>query len=408
MRVRTSSVSVVAWVVLCLLPSASSAQVVLPPDSSPLSAFKRLFCANFDGNDFFAQNVGGGPVVTPVSTNLVNTFLFQSQTFPNASSAAGFTFTWAGGAPIASELYGPLFGERGLTNGQGKLSATVSYQELSWATYDEQDIRFDTAGLNWGDLEPEGLVPSDPYIGICNINFRSRVLVASLNYGLHPRVDVSAALPYVWSSVSGTSDFAPAGSTTVGNLPLKTFAVSSDASGFGDLALGLKWGMVDTGTFSMALRGGATLGTGSADKMTGTGQNSFSGFVVGGWESGPVSLHGQVGYIGVTGDPDEAVPLAVNVPDEFAYVFGLDYAPIPERLTIGAELIARRLLDAPTFNSDTLTAETRDVNVYFVSVGGKVRLVQRVLATAFFLIPAGDSGLLPRRPSFNAGLNYVF
>jgi hypothetical protein len=408
MRLRTSSVSVIAGVVLLLLPSLSPAQVALPPEKSPLDALKRLFCANFDGNDFFAQNVGGGAVVTPVSTNLVNTFLFQSQTFPNASSSAGFTFTWAGGAPIASELYGPLFGERGLTNGKGKLSATVSYQELSWATYDEQEIRLGTTGLNWGDLEPEGLVPSDPYLGICNINLRSRVLVAALNYGLHPRLDVSAAVPYVWTSVSGTSEFTPAGSTTVGNLPPRTFATSSDASGVGDLSMALKWGMVDSGTFALALRGGATLGTGSADKMTGTGQNSFSGFAIAGWESGQVSLHGQVGYIGVTGDPDEATVLGVDVYDEFDYVLGLDYAPIPERLTVGGEFIARRLLDAPTFDSQSLTAEVRSFNVYFFSIGAKVRLVQRLLGTAFFLIPAGDSGMLPRRPSFNAGLNYVF
>lgn len=405
MRLRTSCVLLVAW---ALLPSVSSAQVVLPREKSPLNAFKRLFCANFDGDEFFAQNVGGGPVVTPVSTNLVNTFLFQSQTFPNASSSAGFTFTWSGGAPIASELYGPLFGERGLTNGKGKLSTTVSYQQLQWSSYDEQEIRPNTAGLNWGDLAPGGLVPSDPYTGLCSINFKSQVLVAAVNYGLHARLDVSAAIPYVWSSVSGTSEFATAGSTDVGNIPSQSFAVASDASGIGDLAVALKWGAVDTGSFSMALRGGATFGTGSADKMTGTGQNSYSGFAVAGWENGPLSLHGQVGYIGVTGDPDEAVVLAVDVPSEFDYVVGVDYAPIPERLTVGAELIARRLLDAPTFDSQSLTAQTRDINVYFVSVGGKVRIVQRVLGTVFLLIPAGDSGLLPRKPSLNIGMNYVF
>ena len=408
MRLRTPCVSLVTWIVLSLLPPVLQAQVVLPPETSPLNALKRLFCANFDGSDIFSNTVGGGPVVTPVSTNLVNGFLFQSQTFPNASSSAGFTFTWAGGAPIASELYGPLFGERGLTNGKGKLSATVSYQELSWSTYDEQDIRLDTAGLNWGDLEPEGLVPSDPYLGICKVNLRSRVLVATLNYGLSSRLDASVALPLVWTSVSGTSNFTPAGSTDVGNLPQQTYAVSSEASGAGDLALGLKFGLVDSGAFAVALRGGATLGTGSADKMTGTGQTSLSGFAIADWENGPVSIHGQVGYVGVTGDPDEATVLGVDVFSEFDYVVGLDYAPIPERLTLGTEFIARRLLDAPTFDSQSLTAETRNINVYFVSVGAKVRLVQRLLGTAFVLIPAGNSGLLPRRPSFNAGLNYVF
>ena len=77
MRLRTPCVSLVAWIVLSLLPPVLQAQVVLPPETSPLNALKRLFCANFDGSDIFSQTVGGGPVVTPVSTNLVNGFLFE-------------------------------------------------------------------------------------------------------------------------------------------------------------------------------------------------------------------------------------------------------------------------------------------------------------------------------------------
>lgn len=400
--------SLVALVVATLVPAIARPQVLLPAESSPTNAIKRLFCANFDRSSAFAQTVGGGAVITPVSTNLVNGFLFQSQTFPNASSTAGFTFTWAGGAPVASELYGPLFGERGLTNGQGKLSATASFQELSWATFDEQQIRGDQAGLAWGDLAPEGLLPSDAYRGICKLDMKSKVLLLGVSYGLFDRVDVGVSVPYVWSSVNGTSEFRPAGSTSVGNLPPVSYRATGDASGIGDLGVGLKVGLVDSGSFSMAVRGGATFGTGSADAMTGTGQTSLSGLLMGTWESGPFSLHGQLGYVGVTGEADAASPLAVGRFDELDYVVGLDFAPIPERLTFGAEFVARRLLEAPTFDSQSLTAATRDIDVYFVSVGGKVRVVQRVLATAFVLIPAGNSGLLPSRPSFNAGLNYVF
>jgi hypothetical protein len=165
MRIRPSSLCLVA-ASLFLAARPSAAQVLLPAESSPANAIKRLFCANFDSSGVFAQTVGGGPVITPVSTNLVNAVLFQSQTFPNAAGTTGFVFTWSGGAPAASEVYGPLFGERGLTNGKGKLSATASFQELSWATFDDQEIELGEAGLAWGDLAPEGLLPSDPYRGI--------------------------------------------------------------------------------------------------------------------------------------------------------------------------------------------------------------------------------------------------
>jgi hypothetical protein len=382
--------------------------VNLPPETSPTNAIKRLFCANFDGSRAFAQTVGGGPVITPVSTNLVNGFLFQSQTFPNASSTAGFVFSWAGGAPIASELYGPLFGERGQTNGKSKLSATISYQELNWATFDDQLIEPGETGLAWGDLAPEGLLPSDPYRGICRIDARSRVLLMGLNYGVLDRLDVSVSVPYVWSSVSGTSEFTPAGATSVKNLPPVAYRATGDAEGIGDLSVGLKLGLVDADSFSLAVRGGASFGTGSADKMTGTGQTSISGLLATSWESGAFGLHGQLGYIGATGEADAASPLGVGRFDELDWVVGADFAAIPERLTIGAEFIGRRLLDAPTFDQGSLTATARNLDVYFFSLGGKLRLVQRTLATAYVLVPTGSSGLLPAKPSFNFGVNYVF
>jgi hypothetical protein len=142
--------------------------------------------------------------------------------------------------------------------------------------------------------------------------------------------------------------------------------------------------------------------------MTGTGQKVLSGVAAATWENAPVSIHGQVGYAAATGDSDPASPLKVGVFDEVNYVVGLDYAVVPERVTVGTELVARHLLNTPGFNAQTLTATNEDINVYFFSLGGKVRVVQRVLFTAYVLVPAGNSGLLPNKPSFNAGLNYVF
>ena len=400
--------AIFALTFVLVAPTSAWAQVVLPAETSPLNAIKRLFCANFDANTFFAQSVGGGPVITPVSTNLVNRVLFQSQTFPSVSTAAGFTFTWAGGAPAASELYGPLFGDRALTNGKNKLSVTMSFQQLRWSSLDGQRIRTDKQGLNWGDSNPVGLLPSDPYDGNCKININSRMLMFALNYGLTRRLDFGVGLPLVHTEVTGTSEIDPTGAVTVGNLPRNEYAVSGQASGIGDVSLGLKFGVVESGDFHVALRGGATLGTGSADKMTGTGQSVLTGLLATTWERGPVSIHGQLGYSGATGESDPASPLKVGVFNEFNYMVGLDYAAIPERLTLGTELVARHLIDTPGFDASSLTANIKSINVYFITAGGKVRLVQRLLATAYLLIPVGSDGLNPNRPTFNGGLNYVF
>ena len=60
--------------------------------------------------------------------------LTQSQTFPNPSTASGFTFRIGGVVPVReSDLYGPLFGERALTNGKKQLSVTFNINQLAFA-----------------------------------------------------------------------------------------------------------------------------------------------------------------------------------------------------------------------------------------------------------------------------------
>src|SRR6185295_1539910 len=95
----------------------------------------------------------GQPVNTPaVADFLSNRVITQSQTFPQASSASGFTFTWNGPTPtLDSKMFGPLFGERGRTNGRQKLSATLSVQSLRWETLDSSKIRNNQEGLLWGE-----------------------------------------------------------------------------------------------------------------------------------------------------------------------------------------------------------------------------------------------------------------
>ena len=93
--------------------------------------------------DLRFQYAGAELGTVGVAENLANRVLNQSQTFPAASSASGFTFSWKGGATPArdSEMFGPLFGERGRTNGRGQLSATLTIQQLKWETLDSFKVR---------------------------------------------------------------------------------------------------------------------------------------------------------------------------------------------------------------------------------------------------------------------------
>ena len=78
-----------------------------------------------------------------VSNSLLQLILSQSQTFPNVSTASGFTFQIGSGdnVELESRLYGPLFGERALTNGNGQLSITFNLQQLRFQTLNGSQIR---------------------------------------------------------------------------------------------------------------------------------------------------------------------------------------------------------------------------------------------------------------------------
>jgi hypothetical protein len=152
--------------------------------------------------------------------------------------------------------------------------------------------------------------------------------------------------------------------------------------------------------------------------MTGTGETQFMGGLVGSFEKGWVAPHFSASYFAGNS----------TLFDELRSVLGVDFRAIPRRLTLSAEFMSRRLFDVQGFASspDTIfgtvtspvTGDTFNVsnyqafrggyNLYFVSLGGKVRVAGQLLGTAFILIPWGNSGLIAEKPSFNFGLNYAF
>jgi hypothetical protein len=128
------------------------------------------------------------------------------------------------------------------------------------------------------------------------------------------------------------------------------------------------------------------------------------------------SPHLNVSYLVAGGD----------VLDELNYNVGLSYSLISRRLTVGGELVGRRLFDVTEFTSTVqlgvlqspitreffpvrdFRAEQQDVNLFFFTLGGKVRMSGRLLASLYAVLPTGHSGLQVQRPTFNLGLNYAF
>ena len=409
--------------------------------------------ASFCPNDAFSQSgifvngtykdlrfqYAGAPQGTPgVAENLSNRVLNQSQTFPAASSASGFTFSWHGGATPArdSEMFGPLYGERGKTNGRGQLSATVTVQQLKWETLDSFKVRdisttsaggIGAGGLPWGDpayLVTDGVAAG--YVGRCEMNIDTSTISLAASYGITDRLDLAVAVPLVRTRVEGSNEFLdfvrfPDGRYSIDPadtlfFPQGRFFVQGTSTGIGDVAMQGTLALVKKPTAAVAVQGRIDLGTGDLQKMTGTGENHGGGGIVASYETGRISPHASVHYfVGNTA-----------LFDELRYTAGLDFNAVRDRLTLSGEVVGRRLYDVEGFQQGTtrgvvvspitgdafeikdFVATRGDFNLFFVTAGGKVRLAGQLLGSAYVLIPFGDDGLQALKPTFNFGFNYAF
>ena len=372
-------------------------------------------------------NYGGPLTQADVANSLLLLILTQSQTFPNPSTASGFTFRIGSVVPVReSDLYGPLFGERALTNGQKQLSVSFNVNQLRFQSIEGSSVRNTERGLQWGDTNYNG--DGAGYVGICRMDINTTIAFASANYGLLESLDVSVAIPIVRTTVEGSNEFLDyiyedAAFVPTDGLPVPfsfepqgRYFVKGSSTGLGDIAMGAKYAFVRRENGGAAVTVRSSLPTGSIDDMTGTGEFQTAVGFIGSFEKNGVSPHVNVSYVAATGD----------IFNEIDYNLGLTYRVIPRRLTVGGELVARRVFDVTEFSSgvqvgvlespithelfavrDTV-ADQRDINLYFFAVGGKVRLTGGLLATIFAVIPAGQSGMQVQRPTFNLGLNYAF
>jgi hypothetical protein len=368
-------------------------------------------------------NYGGNTSQGDVANSLLQLILSQSQTFPNVSTASGFTFTiGSGDAPeLESRLYGPLFGERALTNGRGQLSVTFNGQRLRFQKLNGSLIGNTDSGLLWGDLGYDATGDLG-YTGICRMDINTTVYFAAANYGLRDKLDLSVSVPIVHTSVEGSNEFIDY--SFAGNVlddvadgfePQGRYFVEGSSTGLGDIGVGAKYAFIREADKGAALSVYAKLPTGSLEDMTGTGETSVGGNFIASFERNGWSPHINVGGLVATGD----------VFNELNYNLGLSYRAVQDRLTLVGELVGRRLFEVTQFRAERdlgflrspVTGEqflVRDfeaveeaVDSMFVALGVKFRLKGQLLATVFTVLPTTVAGLQVTRPTFNFGLNFA-
>jgi len=403
-----------AIALLVLLPQPGRAED--RPLSELLSRFftpeNPLILANPTHAAHFVAQEGGAFSET---VNLLNrNIAYQLSSFPLGSSSGGFTFNLdptLGTLSRTTESFGPLFAERALTSGKGKLTVGGSYVRN---TFD----RFEGRGLDDGSLQLtlthfdipgdnhfEGdLIDSDLFLKLDTDTF-----AVFANYGVTDRLDVGVAVPVQRVKMDAVfaltvlplatqGDAVPshffAGGSLTGQL-----AESGDASGIGDVVLRGKLGLTSGDWGGVAAAVDVRLPTGDEENLLGTGATQVKGFLILSGGKSKFSPHLNAGYT-FTGDSDKLGVL----PNELNYAAGFDAALTP-RVTFTADVVGRSLLDAQrlvttdvvyrfrranepvgtlphSVTREEFTSEDGTLNMLLGSVGLKLNPTGRLLISA--------------------------
>ncbi|MGH7700368.1 MAG: transporter [Gemmatimonadales bacterium] len=243
---------------------------------------------------------------------------------PVSATSGGATFSFEGGAPVRTSVSpGPVFADRALTLGRGRVLVGANMNRLHFATLKGislSDIRLnfihqnvdspECDAIEGRDCAPFGVPRLENDVITLRLALDLDVTVTSffVSVGLLDRVDIGVVLPVVSTSLSGTSEaqiisFAESTAAhffggTPSNPQLSTSrSVAGSATGIGDVAARVKVNLMQSERTAFALLADARFPTGSADDLLGSGHVAARGLGILSARFGAFSPHANVGFL---------------------------------------------------------------------------------------------------------------
>jgi hypothetical protein len=386
----------------------------------------------------FVSQAGAQDVLTQLNAGIAS----QLSTFPLGSSSAGFTYTFDPALGVfnrSTETFGPVFAERPVTAGKGKLSFGVNYQKANYTRFEGQKLNEDDIQLflihqdvnnDQSNLEPwfEG----DVIRADLSVDLKNETTVFFANYGVSDRFDIGVAIPYQRLDLdaritTSIQRLATAADPFVVHIfddgsSNRTFRESGSAEGIGDLVVRGKYNLLRKPSASLAAAVDVRLPTGEENDLLGTGGMQTKLFLIAAGPSKRFSPRGSLGYTISSGN----ATFLGDLPNEVNYTAGFD-AGVNRRVTLTADLLGRYLIDAqrlveqdqtvrfrlrtdPTIRTATLTSavgQTGGLNLLLGSAGVRINPVGRLLLVGNVLFALNDNGLQDKViPVF--GIDYSF
>ena len=229
----------------------------------------------------------------------------------SAASSGAIWATSSSGLFVRTQTSaGPVFAERAQTIGKGRVLfganfSSYSFQSLRGVPLNSLEFNFTHQLVGPKPLGQNADYENDVIAVRTNLAVQLLAATAFATYGVTRDIDVSVAVPFVHTSIDGTSlatvmpftNPTPHyfGSATNPSLTASTGSQGS-ASGVGDVAIRLKALLADQGKVSFALLADARLATGNADNFLGGGKTSFRGQAIASGRYGNFSPHINLGY----------------------------------------------------------------------------------------------------------------
>jgi hypothetical protein len=369
----------------------------------------------------------------------------QLSSFPLASSAGGFTYTFDPALGVfvrSSESFGPVYAERADTLGKGKINMGLNYSHSTFDAINDLSLRggdlklvFSHQDVNHDHSNEEPFFEGDVIQATLNAKINTDITAFVMSFGVTDRLDLGLAVPIVRVSIDALTDasidrlatgtVAPGIHRFQNGGDTESFSQSGSASGVGDVVLRAKYRLSPGTNWGLAVGFDARLPTGDEENLLGTGATQIKPYVIGSAHFGAFSPHINAGYTWSIYPQN-----GQHQPNEFSYTGGFDWALNP-RLTFIADVIGRTFINTQVVrvvntqfeantNTDptgtptlvfatlpTLVTEPGNINTLLGSVGFKINPVGELLITINGLFSINKQGL---RDSFTplVGLDYSF
>lgn len=389
----------------------------------PLCLDGSVSAANGHGDHFIGSVEGTNKAIITFLTEAVGVSLGH---IPLSAASSGATFTFVDGLPVkTSSSAGPIFGERAPTLGRNRLLFGANVTSLNFTTLRGLPIR----GLNFNFTHQDVAAPGlgDPLFENDVISVKTSLdlnLLATsafFTYGLLDNVDISVAVPFVYTTLRGNSvgQVNPFGSSalhffagTSSDPILRAAAdVEGTASGIGDVAGRIKVNLSQAPIFGFSLLVDARFPTGDKANLLGSGAIAVRGMGVMSGQYGSFSPHLNAGYLYHGNKLQSNAVLAT---------FGFDQL-LSGWATLAADVITERqigdnklILPGPVeydvpfrrFVSPTDIPNRRD-NLVNASLGMKFTTTNGLRLVFNGIVPIERAGLQPD-VIWTSGLEYTF